>query len=127
MIIALIPSRLKSKRLNKKPLLEIDGLPIIIHTLKRVLLAAERILKPGGRFVVVCFHSIEDKIVKNFLKEKSGALAGTSRHLPQQLEAPTQSTFDLINKRVIKPTIQEVNNNRRARSARLRAAVRTSV
>ena len=69
----------------------------------------------------------EDKIVKNFLKEKSGALAGTSRHLPQQLETPTQSTFHLINKKVIKPTIQEVNNNRRARSARLRAAVRTSV
>ena len=98
-----------------------------IDQLKRVLSAAEKILKPGGRFVVVCFHSIEDKIVKKFLKEKSGALVGTSRHLPQQLEAPTQSTFDLINKKVIKPTIQEVNNNRRARSARLRAAVRTSV
>ena len=98
-----------------------------IDQLKRVLSAAEKILKPGGRFVVVCFHSIEDKIVKNFLKEKSGALAGTSRHLPQQLDIPTQSTFDLINKKVIKPTIQEVNNNRRARSARLRAAVRTSV
>ena len=97
-----------------------------IDELKRVLSAAEKILKPGGRFVVVSFHSIEDKIVKNFLKKKSGALEGRSRHLPQPLEAKTLSTFELINKKVIKPTIQEVNTNRRARSARLRAAVRTS-
>ena len=72
---------------------------------------------------------LEEKEATDELKADQERLKQLEQSLaPQkQLETPTQSTFDLINKKVVKPTIQEVNNNRRARSARLRAAVRTSV
>jgi 16S rRNA (cytosine1402-N4)-methyltransferase len=86
------------------------------------LMAAERILKPGGRLVVVSFHSLEDRIVKQFLAARAGSRAG-SRHLPETRGAP--ASFDILTKRPIGPDDSEVADNPRARSAKLRAAART--
>ena len=63
--------------------------------LKRGLAAAERILKPGGRLAVVTFHSLEDRIVKRFLNDRSGKEAGTSRYLPQTAEADAAPKFPI--------------------------------
>jgi 16S rRNA (cytosine1402-N4)-methyltransferase len=85
------------------------------------LTAAERILKPAGRLAIVTFHSLEDRIVKTFLAERSRT-AGVSRHLPD-VEAPPP-TFRLLTKRPIAPDESETAANPRARSAKLRAAER---
>ncbi|HUE79301.1 MAG TPA: 16S rRNA (cytosine(1402)-N(4))-methyltransferase RsmH [Sphingomicrobium sp.] len=88
------------------------------------LAAAERALKPGGRLAVVTFHSLEDRIVKRFLKERSGAVPGGSRHRP--LLAPGSApTFERVAKPV-SPSDRELAANPRSRSARLRSAVRTA-
>src|SRR3984957_7787009 len=87
------------------------------------LAAAERILAPGGRLVVVSFHSLEDRIVKNFLSARSGAERG-SRHLPETASAP--ATFERLTRRPLEADDAEVAANPRARSAKLRAAVRTA-
>jgi 16S rRNA (cytosine1402-N4)-methyltransferase len=88
------------------------------------LAAAERILKPGGRLVVVTFHSLEDRIVKRFFSDRSGRRQGRSRHFPEltQFEAPS---FQNVNHRPLVPDNQEIAANPRARSAKLRAGVRT--
>jgi 16S rRNA (cytosine1402-N4)-methyltransferase len=86
------------------------------------LAAAERILKAGGRLVVVTFHSLEDRIVKTFLAERSGTI-GVSRHLPD-VEAPVP-TFRLLTKRPVTPDEAEIAGNPRARSAKLRAGERS--
>ncbi len=86
------------------------------------LSAAERVLKPGGRLAVVSFHSLEDRIVKNFLTER-GKTGGGSRHLPELAQgAPS---FTLLTRRPIVAGAAEVAANPRARSAKLRAAART--
>jgi 16S rRNA (cytosine1402-N4)-methyltransferase len=86
------------------------------------LAAAEQVLKPGGRLVVVAFHSLEDRIVKSFLVQRA-TRSGSSRHLPEkQAAAPT---FKLLIKRPMVPDEAEVTANPRARSAKLRAAERT--
>ena len=87
------------------------------------LQAAERILKSGGRLVVVSFHSLEDRIVKAFLTDRSET-RGSSRHAPQ-IERPAP-TFNVLTKRPIVADEAEVGRNARARSAKLRAAERTS-
>jgi len=87
------------------------------------LAAAERVLAPGGRLAVVCFHSLEDRIVKQFLREASGAAAAGSRHLPQ-VAAGDAPTFGNVS-RAIRPSAAEEARNPRARSATLRAATRT--
>ncbi len=87
------------------------------------LAAAERILAPGGRLVVVSFHSLEDRIVKNFLTARSGAEHG-SRHLPETVSVP--ATFERLTRRPLEADDAEVAANPRARSAKLRAAVRTA-
>ena len=89
------------------------------------LLAAERVLRPGGRLAVVTFHSLEDRIVKGFLAERSGRTPGGSRHVP---EAPrgADPSFTLLSTRSTAPGETETAANPRARSARLRAAERTS-
>ncbi len=89
------------------------------------LLAAERVLRPGGRLAVVTFHSLEDRIVKGFLAERSGRTPGGSRHAP---EAPrgADPSFTLLSTRSTAPGETETAANPRARSARLRAAERTS-
>ena len=86
------------------------------------LSAAERMLKPGGRLVVVSFHSLEDRIVKNFLVERAKA-GGGSRHLP--VIAQAAPSFHILTKRPVTPHEDEVAANPRARSAKLRAAERT--
>jgi 16S rRNA (cytosine1402-N4)-methyltransferase len=86
------------------------------------LQAAERILKPGGRLVVVSFHSLEDRIVKTFLVNRSDTRGG-SRHAPEVRRQPP--TFQVLTKRPVMPDDDEVARNPRARSARLRAAERT--
>ncbi|PZN49055.1 MAG: 16S rRNA (cytosine(1402)-N(4))-methyltransferase, partial [Proteobacteria bacterium] len=89
--------------------------------LARALLGAERVLKPGGRLAVVTFHSLEDRIVKRFIADRSEAPSG-SRHLPQARgQALTFRKFG----RDVTPGEAELAANPRARSARLRAAVRT--
>jgi len=104
-----------------------QGLRIFVNDelgeLARALFAAERILKPGGRLVVVSFHSLEDRIVKRFIADRSEAPAG-SRHLPV-LAAP-DATFDKLGG-VVACSDAEADRNPRARSAKLRAAQRTSV
>lgn len=89
------------------------------------LAAAERILKPGGRLVVVCFHSLEDRIVKRFLAGRCGKTAGTSRHLPEQSIKSEPPSFRFVNLRPLTPSQGELDLNPRSRSARLRAAIRT--
>ncbi|MBT9371036.1 16S rRNA (cytosine(1402)-N(4))-methyltransferase RsmH [Rhizobium sp. CSW-27] len=90
--------------------------------LARALFAAERALKPGGRLVVVSFHSLEDRIVKRFLADRSGRAAG-SRHLPMVEDRP--AVFEPVGKGMMSATRAEAEENPRARSAKLRAAERT--
>ncbi|MGE5442882.1 MAG: 16S rRNA (cytosine(1402)-N(4))-methyltransferase RsmH [Bacteroidota bacterium] len=93
--------------------------------LGRGLIAAERLLAPGGRLVVVAFHSLEDRCVKNFLKLRSGAAPRASRHRPDLADATSGPSFRLISKRAVRPSGREIAQNPRARSARMRAAERT--
>jgi 16S rRNA (cytosine1402-N4)-methyltransferase len=86
------------------------------------LAAAEHALKPGGRLVVVSFHSLEDRIVKNFLSARGRAPA-TSRHQPEVAAAPP--SFRLLTRKPEIPRDAEIAANPRARSAKLRAAERT--
>jgi 16S rRNA (cytosine1402-N4)-methyltransferase len=90
--------------------------------LVNALHAAERVIKPGGRLVVVSFHSLEDRIVKTFLVDRSGT-RGRSRHAPE-VDRPA-STFHTLTKRPITADDDEVARNPRARSAKLRAAERS--
>jgi 16S rRNA (cytosine1402-N4)-methyltransferase len=90
--------------------------------LARGLAAAERALKPSGRLVVVAFHSLEDRIVKIFLAERSRTPAG-SRHRPDVVAPPP--TFLVLTRRPETPDETEIAANPRARSAKLRAAGRT--
>ncbi len=90
--------------------------------LARALFAAEQVLKPGGRLVVVTFHSLEDRIVKKFFADRSGRTGG-SRHLPQVHEKPV--IFEPIGKNAISASDAESEVNPRARSAKLRAGLRT--
>ena len=93
--------------------------------LLRALCAAERVLKPGGRLAVVTFHSLEDRIVKQFFATRSGKGAAVSRHLPGAA-APAPATFTLLSRQPVTPGAAELALNPRARSAKLRAGERTS-
>ena len=88
------------------------------------LAAAERLLKPGGRLAVVTFHSLEDRMVKRFLRERSGNTPGGSRHLPQA-GATRAPSFERVG-RGIRAGEAELARNPRARSATLRTAIRTA-
>ncbi|WP_426027780.1 16S rRNA (cytosine(1402)-N(4))-methyltransferase RsmH [Brevundimonas sp. TWP2-3-4b2] len=92
--------------------------------LRAGLEAAEATLAPGGRMVVVTFHSLEDRIVKAFLTERTGNAPGGSRHAPVAIETRKPS-FTLLFKGAHEAGEVEVASNPRARSAKLRAAVRT--
>jgi 16S rRNA (cytosine1402-N4)-methyltransferase len=95
-----------------------------LDALERGLDAAESVLRAGGRLAIVTFHSLEDRIVKSFLRVRSGQEAGGSRHRPEvaQTRAPT---FDKP-ARAVRPGDAELAVNPRARSATLRSAVRTA-
>ncbi len=88
------------------------------------LAAAETLLCPAGKLAVVSFHSLEDRIVKQFLRDASGAVANASRHLPAAAPA-NAPTFAEVAK-AIRPSPAELERNPRARSATLRAATRTA-
>lgn len=92
--------------------------------LARGLEAAEQILKPGGRLVVVTFHSLEDRLVKTWMRERTGGVPSGSRHVPL-LAKPKPPSFAQITNKALQPSEKEVETNPRARSARLRAVVRT--
>ena len=94
-----------------------------LDELHLALSAAEHVLKPGGRLAVVSFHSLEDRIVKNFLGERAKA-GGGSRHLPEVAQAAP--SFHILTKRPVTPDDGEISANPRARSAKLRAAERTA-
>ncbi|MEE2916648.1 16S rRNA (cytosine(1402)-N(4))-methyltransferase [Sphingomonas ginsenosidimutans] len=94
-----------------------------LDQLERGLEAAERALKPGGRLAVVTFHSLEDRIVKRFLRDRSGGAPAGSRHMP--VAAPTRAPTFEITSRAVRAGEQELAANPRARSATLRTARRT--
>ena len=87
--------------------------------------AAERLLKPGGRLAVVTFHSLEDRIVKQFLRRRSGSEGAGSRHVPTVADNGPAPTFYKADK-ALRPSNEEIARNPRARSATLRSATRTA-
>ncbi len=89
--------------------------------IERALAAAARLLLPGGRLVVVAFHSLEDRIVKRFMSDATGRAAAPSRHDPRGLLRRAAPRFRLLTPRALRPTNAETAANPRARSARLRA------
>jgi 16S rRNA (cytosine1402-N4)-methyltransferase len=93
--------------------------------LTRGLEAAERVLRTHGRLIVVAFHSLEDRIVKQFLAARSSARPQGSRHAPERREQQPQ-TFKLLAKNPRAPGANELSRNPRARSAKLRVAERTA-
>jgi 16S rRNA (cytosine1402-N4)-methyltransferase len=89
--------------------------------IERGLTQAVKLLNPGGRVVVVSFHSLEDRIVKRFMTEVSGRTAAPSRHDPRGLTPVASARFRLVTSKALRPGSPEVAANSRARSARLRA------
>jgi len=92
--------------------------------IERALQAAATLLNPGGRLVVVSFHSLEDRIVKRFFADAAGRAPGPSRHDPRRLAAAPAPRFKLLTSRALRPRDSEIFGNPRARSARLRAIQR---
>ncbi len=94
-----------------------------LHQAAEALGAAERILKPGGRLVLVSFHSLEDRIVKRFFQDRTRTRGGGSRHMPEEEVPP--ATFELLTRKAVEAASGETGANPRARSAKLRAGRRT--
>ena len=88
------------------------------------LQAAEDVLKAGGRLAVVTFHSLEDRIVKRFLRDRGGIAPARSRHVPAEPAQGPPATFDRVQK-AVRPSASEQAANPRSRSATLRSATRT--
>ena len=88
-----------------------------LEALEDMLKEAERALRPGGRLVVITYHSLEDRIVKNFLK--SGNFEGK---VEKDFYGHVKRNFELVNRKVIVPSEEEIERNPRARSAKLRIA-----
>lgn len=97
-----------------------------LDELERGLEAAEILLAPGGRLAIVAFHSLEDRIVKDFLRKRSGDVPTVSRHLPATADADAPAAFKLVRRGAQKPSDAETGRNPRSRSARLRIAERTT-
>lgn len=95
-----------------------------LDELKSALSASVTLLKKGGRLVVVSFHSLEDAIVKNFLKEESGLSQTFSRYQPIVSEQEYPKNFHVLTKSAISPSDEEVTKNPRARSAKMRVAIK---
>jgi 16S rRNA (cytosine1402-N4)-methyltransferase len=105
-----------------------QGLRIAVNDelgeIERGLAAAERLLAPGGRLVVVSFHSLEDRIVKRHMAASSGRAGAASRHDPASLMPRATPDFALLTNRALRPSEAETAANGRARSARLRGLMR---
>lgn len=93
--------------------------------LYRGLLAAEKVLRPGGRLIVVSFHSLEDRIVKKFIRKRSELPASGSRYMPEAEAVEFHPSFKAVKRSTVLPSKEELAENPRSRSARLRWAVRT--
>lgn len=98
-----------------------------LENLHKGLKSALEILKKGGRLIVVSFHSLEDRIVKLFLQEKSGALQTTNRHMIETTTTYKLPEVNLLHRGAVKPSDAETAANPRARSAKLRAAIKQEV
>ena len=96
-----------------------------LDELAKGLAAAERLLRAKGRLAIVTFHSLEDRIAKRFLASRSAPPPRASRHLPEAAGEILAPSFQLLNRRPLEPSKGEIARNPRARSARLRAAMRT--
>lgn len=94
--------------------------------LYRGLCAAENILKPNGRLVIVTFHSLEDRIVKSYLRRRAAEVQGGSRYAPEVMHDGPLASFTLPKRSVTKPSKAEIDENPRSRSAKLRLAIRTN-
>jgi len=88
-----------------------------LNALKELLLQSAEVIKPGGRLLIISYHSLEDRIVKNFLRNESFESEVNSSAIK-----PTKSKFRHINKKIVQPDAEEIKINRRVRSARLRIA-----
>ncbi len=97
-----------------------------LQSLELALDASEKLLNEGGRLIVVSFHSLEDSIVKQFLKVRCSKGASNSRYLPSEVEEEFVPRFSYLSRKSVKPSRDEVLSNIRSRSARLRAAVRVN-
>ena len=95
-----------------------------LDELERALASCVYLLKPGGILAVVSFHSLEDRIVKQFMAEMSGHRGRPSRHRPDP-EAYSPPLFALVTRKPVLPSSKEEQTNPRARSAKLRVARRT--
>ncbi|MDD4616809.1 MAG: 16S rRNA (cytosine(1402)-N(4))-methyltransferase RsmH [Alphaproteobacteria bacterium] len=96
-----------------------------IGELNRTLKASIALLNPSGRLVVVSFHSLEDRVVKEFMRRHSGLGASVSRHLPANDQAQEEPLFRILTQKPMTPSEAEAKSNPRARSAKLRVAERT--
>jgi 16S rRNA (cytosine1402-N4)-methyltransferase len=95
--------------------------------IERGLAQAGELLAPGGRLIVVSFHSLEDRLVKRFMTEAAGRAPAPSRHDPRGLAARQIPRFRLLTARPLRPGAEEIAANPRSRSARLRALERLAV
>jgi 16S rRNA (cytosine1402-N4)-methyltransferase len=95
-----------------------------LQQIEDALAQAVRLLSPGGRLVVVAFHSLEDRIVKRFMSEAAGRTGAPSRHDPAGLMTRDAPSFRLLTARALRPGSHETDRNPRSRSARLRALER---
>lgn len=96
-----------------------------LEELRLLLEQSEKLLNKGGRLVIVSFHSLEDTIVKNYFKVKTGNDYSVSRHMPLDNSKITKPAFSYASRKAIKPSEKEIKENIRSRSARLRAIVKT--
>ena len=96
-----------------------------LEEIKKGLIATKNILTKGGRLVVISFHSLEDRLIKNFLYKQSGKLYNKSRYLPPVTpNIKLSPSFKILTKKVVRPKINEIKSNFYSRSAKLRAAER---
>ena len=96
-----------------------------LDELDRAVDASEHVLNVGGRLIVVSFHSLEDIILKQYIREKAAMDPNGPRHQPERKKSK-KIYFEPMTKRGLRPSGEEVEKNPRSRSARLRGAVRTA-
>ena len=113
------PKRDESKFLTKlfqALRIEVNG---EMEALKMALEQALKVLKPGGRLVVISYHSLEDRLVKNFMR--SGNFEGK---IKQDFFGRAEQPFEVVTRKAVVPTAEEIERNPRSRSAKLRAAIK---